>query len=237
MKAALLILPFLTLVSATAAPPACLLACVAGETRKQTQCTSLNQVRCICQTLSNKIVECLNGSCPSDSKKAIEKFTNTCKEFGVSGAETLGGIKDSVPRSDSESDPGHSGSGHSTEHSGSDHSATNSATNSATSATTMTSTTDEPIITPTAGGHVTGTEPASHDNHSTSSSTSSTFLSAVTITTYVESTQTLAAATVTPSPRVVATAATAVGASNRALVLGSMSPVYLLFCVIIVIYK
>lgn len=246
MNAALLILTFLTLVSAAAAPPACLLACVARETQKQTQCSSLNQVRCICQSLSVKIVECLNESCPSDSKKAIDKFTETCKEFGVIGnhGEIAGVVKDS--------DPGLFGSGNSTsysgtgfsatDHSGSHYSAANSSSDPGTSATTMTSTADEPTITPTAGVHVTGTETgqqatASAHSYSNSSTTSTTFLSAVTITSYVESTQTLAAATVTPSLRVVATTAADASASNQALVLGSLPPVYLLFCVIIIIYK
>lgn len=75
---------FLTLLSLTyATPPACLLACVAREHRRQSVCPTLNQVSCICKTVSVEIIECLHEICPSDKEKAVQRFQAACAEFGV----------------------------------------------------------------------------------------------------------------------------------------------------------
>ncbi|KAG5357789.1 hypothetical protein CJU89_4263 [Yarrowia sp. B02] len=180
MSPALIFLALLTLVSA--APPACLLACVAREHRKQTTCSTLNQVGCICRTLSPQIVACLHEICPVDTDKAVRHFSETCPNFPLTPTPT-----EDVPT------------------------------------TTPTVSREELMI------RETETHAASHASHATTSTTS---LAAVTVTTYVETTETLAAERFTP--RIIATTPSAASSSAANTL---VSPVYLLFCVIIVIYK
>ncbi|AOW03024.1 hypothetical protein B0I72DRAFT_9370 [Yarrowia lipolytica] len=234
MSPALLILVLVALVSALA-PPACLLACVGRETQKQTQCSSLNQIRCICRTLSSQIGSCLHELCSSHVHKAVDRFTGTCHEFGVTEA-----IQEEIV----DGNMGHGGAdmNYSSAFSSSADYGSTTRHEPDPSPTIMPSTTNEPTITPTAEvtaeatmGNTTTHQDFSHSSLVRGTTTTTTFLPTVRVTSYVETTETLAAVTVTPSPRVIAT--TRPSASNQALVLSSVSPVYILFCVIIIIYK
>lgn len=70
-----------------ATPPACLLACVA-EVEKNSQCSSLADLNCICTSLGEKVELCLEDKCPSgDASAAKDAFEASCSEQGyeVSG--------------------------------------------------------------------------------------------------------------------------------------------------------
>ncbi|SCU77813.1 LAMI_0A02432g1_1 [Lachancea mirantina] len=69
----------------SAAPPACLLACVAQVTKGSSQCSSMNQIGCICQSESSDLEQCLQSTCPNgDADSAYESFTSSCKEQNAS---------------------------------------------------------------------------------------------------------------------------------------------------------
>lgn len=71
-----------------AAPPACLLACVAQVTR-QSDCSGLNDLSCICSSEYSNVEECLNDICPEGaSDGAISSFEDTCSPYGHSSSSS-----------------------------------------------------------------------------------------------------------------------------------------------------
>jgi len=66
LKATTLIALAASLTTVVAAPPACLLACVAQVEKKSTECSGLNDIECICSNESTAIEKCLDSACPSD---------------------------------------------------------------------------------------------------------------------------------------------------------------------------
>ena len=68
--------------SVVATPPACLLACV-NKIVKQSECSGMNDLSCICSKKYHDIEDCLSSTCPnnpSDSgKDASSSLESTCK--------------------------------------------------------------------------------------------------------------------------------------------------------------
>lgn len=70
-----------TLTSVVAAPPACLLACVA-QVEKESDCSGLNDLNCICSTLTSDIEECLESACPNgNTDEAKAAYKDSCSGF------------------------------------------------------------------------------------------------------------------------------------------------------------
>lgn len=70
-----------------ATPPACLLACVSQE-EKNSQCSGLADLDCICTSLGEDVEKCLDSICPNgEADTAKLAFESSCKEQGyeVSG--------------------------------------------------------------------------------------------------------------------------------------------------------
>lgn len=73
-----------------ATPPACLLACVA-QVEKNSKCSSLADLECICTSIGEEVEKCLDSQCPDgDADTAKKAFEASCKEQGhdVSGADS-----------------------------------------------------------------------------------------------------------------------------------------------------
>ncbi|KAI3405119.1 SSR1 [Candida oxycetoniae] len=66
---------------AVAAPPACLLACVAQET-KSSSCSGLNDLSCICSVEYSDIESCLESICPNGNADAAKSaFESSCSGY------------------------------------------------------------------------------------------------------------------------------------------------------------
>lgn len=70
-----------TLQTTLATPPACLLACVA-KIEKQSKCSGLNDLNCICSSEASAIEKCLQDICPNNNADtAIDSFRDSCSGF------------------------------------------------------------------------------------------------------------------------------------------------------------
>lgn len=71
-----------------AAPPACLLACVA-QVEKKSDCTGLNDLSCICSSKGSDVKKCLDDICPDgDAKSAKSAFEDSCEGHSSSSSSS-----------------------------------------------------------------------------------------------------------------------------------------------------
>ncbi|KHC46856.1 hypothetical protein MEW_04999, partial [Candida albicans P60002] len=81
LKISTLIAIVSTLQTTLAAPPACLLACVA-KVEKGSKCSGLNDLSCICTTKNSDVEKCLKEICPNgDADTAISAFKSSCSGY------------------------------------------------------------------------------------------------------------------------------------------------------------
>lgn len=70
-----------TLQTTLATPPACLLACVA-KIEKESNCSGLNDLNCICSSEASAIEKCLEDICPNNNADAaIDSFRDSCSGY------------------------------------------------------------------------------------------------------------------------------------------------------------
>mmetsp|Transcript_6072 Transcript_6072/g.5995 ORF Transcript_6072/g.5995 Transcript_6072/m.5995 type:complete len:231 (+) Transcript_6072:73-765(+) len=71
-----------------AAPPACLLACVA-QVEKKSDCTGLNDLSCICSSNGSDVKKCLDSVCPDgDADSAKSAFEDSCEGHSSSSSSS-----------------------------------------------------------------------------------------------------------------------------------------------------
>ena len=68
-----------------ATPPACLLACVAKVTSASSQCNTLSNVNCVCESENSAVKSCLDEICPNgNADAAYSAFKSSCSAQNVS---------------------------------------------------------------------------------------------------------------------------------------------------------
>ena len=86
MKVSSLIVLATTLSSVLATPPACMLACVA-QVEKSSDCSGLNDLKCISGTLTSDIEKCFASACPNDNADAATSaYKDSCNGYALQSA-------------------------------------------------------------------------------------------------------------------------------------------------------
>ncbi|EGW30154.1 uncharacterized protein SPAPADRAFT_63763 [Spathaspora passalidarum NRRL Y-27907] len=141
LKISTLVALAVSLQSAYAAPPACLLACVA-QVEKASDCSGLNDISCVCTSNGSDVEQCLKDICPNgQADDAISAFESTCSSFGdkVASVRSLSSSKaSSSTKASSSSTTSSSTEASSTEASSTEASSTEATTSSTKASSTTT---------------------------------------------------------------------------------------------------